>query len=157
VVGATKVFSPKLILGLGAGVFRQIDETKVFPFVIVNWQIDDKWRLTNPLRAGPAGGAGLELAYALDANWELAGGGTYREYRFRLKDDGPVPGGIGENRGIPLFARLSRKLGQKGRVDLYAGAVVGGRLEVTSADGNTTISSDYRAAPLFGLTAAMDF
>ena len=157
VVGATKVFSPKLILGLGAGVFRQIDETKVFPFVIVNWQIDDNWRLTNPLRAGPAGGAGLELAYALDANWELAGGGTYREYRFRLKDDGPVPGGIGENRGIPLFARLSRKIGPKGRVDLYAGAVVGGRLEVTSADGNTTTSSDYRAAPLFGLTAALDF
>ena len=157
VVGVTKVFSPTLVLGVGAGVFRQIDETKVFPFVIVRWQIDDRWRIGNPVQAGPAGGAGLELAYALDANWELAGGGTYREYRFRLKDDGPVPGGIGENKGIPLFARLSRKIGQKGRVDLYAGAVVGGRLEVTSADGNTTISSDYRAAPLFGLTAALDF
>jgi len=157
VVGVTKVFSPKLVLGLGAGVFRQIDETKVFPFLIVNWQIDDKWRLTNPLRAGPAGGAGLELAYAIDANWELAGGGTYREYRFRLRDDGPVPDGIGQNRGIPLFARLSRTLGPKGRVDLYAGAVVGGRLEVTSADGNATSSSDYRTAPLFGITAALDF
>ena len=157
VVGVTKVFSPKLILGLGAGVFRQIDETKVFPFVIVRWQIDDRWRLGNPVQAGPAGGAGLELAYALDANWELAGGGTYREYRFRLKNDGPVPGGIGENRGIPVFARLSRKLGANGRVDLYAGAVLGGRLEVTSADGNKTTSSYYGAAPLLGITVAMDF
>ena len=157
VIGVTKVFSPTLVLGLGAGVFRQIDETKVFPFVIVSWQIDDKWRLSNPLQAGPAGGAGLELAYAIDANWELAGGGTYREYRFRLRDDGPVPDGIGQNRGIPLFARLSRKLGPKGRIDLYAGAVVGGRLEVTNAAGNATTSSDYHTAPLLGITAALDF
>jgi hypothetical protein len=157
VVGATKVFSPTLVLGLGAGVFRQIDKTRVFPFVIINWQIDDKWRLSNPLRAGPAGGAGLELVYALEANWELAGGGTYREYRFRLRDDGPVPDGIGQNRGIPLFAKLSRKLGPKGRIDLYAGAVVGGQLEVANAAGNTIASSDYRTEPLFGITAALDF
>ena len=157
VVGATKVFSPKLILGLGAGVFRQIDETRVFPFLIVNWQIDDKWRLTNPLRAGPAGGAGLELAYAINDNWEAAGGGTYREYRFRLRGDGPTPDGIGQNKGIPLYARLSRKLGPKGRIDLYAGTVVGGKLEVNDASGGTVSSSDYKVAPLFGATVAMDF
>jgi hypothetical protein len=73
VIGVTKVFSPTLVLGLGAGVFRQIDETKVFPFIIINWQIDDKWRLSNPLPAGPAGG------------------GTFREYRYEgtvRQDDG---------------------------------------------------------------------
>jgi hypothetical protein len=157
VVGITKVFSPQLVLGLGAGIFRKIDENKVFPFVIVNWKLDDKWRLRNSLPAGPAGGAGLELAYALDDNWEIAGGGAYRDYRFRLRDDGPVPGGIGENRGIPLFARLTRKLGPQGRIDLVAGAVVGGRLEVTNASGSATTSSDYKTAPLLGLTAAFDF
>lgn len=157
VVGITKVFSPQLVLGLGAGIYRQIDENKVFPFVIVNWQLDDKWRVRNSLPAGPAGGAGLELAYAIDANWEIAGGGAYREYRFRLRDDGPVSGGIGENRGIPLFARLTRKLGPQGRIDFVAGAIVGGRLEVTNASGNATTSSDYKTAPLLGLTAAFDF
>jgi hypothetical protein len=157
VLGVTKVFSPTLVLGAGAGVYRQIDKNKVFPFLIVNWQIDDKWRLRNPAQAGPAGGAGLELAYALDPKWELAGGGTYREYRFRLRDDGPVPGGIGENRGIPLYARLSRKLGAQGSVDFYFGAVVGGRIEVTNAGGNATTTTDYRTAPLLGITATLDF
>jgi hypothetical protein len=142
VVGVTKVFSPQLVLGLGAGIFRQIDENKVFPFVIVNWQLDDRWRLRNSLPAGPAGGAGLELAYAIDGNWEIAGGGAYREYRFRLRDDGPVPGGIGENRGIPLFARLTRKLGPQGRIDLSL-AVVGGRLK-RRTQGSATTSSDYK-------------
>ncbi len=157
VVGATKFFSRGLVLGLGAGVFRQIDETKVFPFVIVNWQIDDKWKLANPFRAGPAGGAGLELVYAIDDNWEAAGGGTYRQYRFRLKDSGPNANGIGQNQAIPLFARLTRKLGPRGHLDLYAGAAVAGTLKLQDPNGNTLVSSDYNAAPFVALTLAGEF
>jgi hypothetical protein len=157
VVGATRIFSRDRIVGLGAGVFRQIDETKVFPFVIVNWRIDDRWKLANPLPAGPAGGAGLELVYAIDDHWELAGGGTYREYRFRLKSSGPNANGIGQNQGIPLFARLTRKLGPNGRLDLYAGATVAGTLKLRDPDGNTLVSSDYNAAPFVALTLAGEF
>ena len=109
--GDEGVFARRSCSALGAGIVRQIDETKVFPFLIVHWQIDDKWLLSNPFRAGPAGGAGLELSYALDDNWELAGGGAYRSYRFRLKENGPTPNGVGENRFVPLFARVTRKFG----------------------------------------------
>ena len=155
--GITKVFSPKLILGIGAGVYRQVDDTQVFPVIIVRWQIDDKWLLRNSLAAGPAGGPGVELAYAINDTWEIAGGGAYREYRFRLNDDGPVPGGVGENRGFPLFARLSAKLGKTGRLDFVAGAIVGGELKLFDRNGNTLASSDYKAAPLLGITAKLDF
>ena len=55
---ASKVFSPRLTLGLGAAVFHRIDETEVFPFPVIDWQIDDRWKLMNPFEAGPAGGAG---------------------------------------------------------------------------------------------------
>ena len=48
----TRIFSPDLVFGVGAGVFRQIDETKVFPFLVVNWKITDRLRLGNPLQAG---------------------------------------------------------------------------------------------------------
>ncbi|HSQ99751.1 MAG TPA: hypothetical protein VLM36_07525 [Sphingomicrobium sp.] len=157
VVGATKVFSRELVLGLGAGIFRQIDNNKVFPFLIVNWQIDDKWKLTNPFRAGPAGGAGLELVYRIDDQWEAAGGGTYRDYRFRLKDSGPNANGIGQNQGVPLFARLSRTLAPKVRLDLYAGAVVGGTLKLRDPSGNTRVAQDYGAAPFLALTVAGEF
>jgi hypothetical protein len=157
IVGATKVYSKDLVIGLGAGVFHQIDETKVFPFLIVNWQIDDKWKLANPFRAGPAGGAGLELVYALADNWEAAGGGTYRDYRFRLRSSGPYPDGIGQNQGIPLFARVTRKFGATGRLDLYAGATVAGTLKVRDSNGNTLVSSDYNAAPFIALTLAGEF
>lgn len=152
IISATRIFSPQLILGAGVGVFRQIDETKVFPFLIVQWQIDERWRLSNPFRAGPAGGAGLELAYAIDDNWEISGGGAYRSFRFRLADTGFAPNGIGEHRFFPLFVRATRKFGPATRLDVYAGASLGGRISVDNAQGAEVGSDDYKAAPVIGLT-----
>ncbi len=157
VFGVTKVFSPTLVVGVGLGVFRQIDDTKYFPFLIVNWQINDKLRLSNPLPAGPAGGAGLELVYALDSGWELAGGAAYRDYRFRLNKDGPAPDGLGRNTGVPVFARLTRKFGPAGRVDFYAGLVADGKLRLLDTNGETLRSVDYGTAPLFGITGSYSF
>jgi hypothetical protein len=157
VVSATRIFSPDLVVGLGAGVFRQIDDTKVFPFLVVNWKITDRLRLNNPLQAGPAGGAGLELAYTLGDGWEMGVGGSYRSYRFRLKSDGPVPGGIGENRFFPAFARLSYAFGVATRLDLYAAAFLNGELNVMRADGSDLYSDKYNAAPAVGLALSHRF
>lgn len=157
VFGVTKVFSPTLVMGFGLGVFRQIDDTKYFPFVIVNWQIDDKLRLTNPLPAGPAGGAGLELAYAFDSGWELAAGAAYRDYRFRLNEDAAAPDGLGRNTGIPVFARLTRRFGPAARIDFYAGLVADGKLRLLDDNGTTLRTADYGTAPLFGITGSFRF
>ncbi len=154
---ATKVFSPNLVLGLGAGVFRKIDETKVIPFAIVRWQINERWRLGNPFPAGPAGGAGLELVYAPDDRWEFAAGGTKRSTRFRLDSDGMAPGGIGDNRAYPLFARVTRNIDTKSNVDFYAGIAVGGRLRVIDTHGVTVAKDDYATAPFVGLTLTHRF
>jgi hypothetical protein len=157
VLGATKFFSPTLFVGLGLGAFRQIDSNKYFPFVIVNWQITDEWRLSNPLRAGPAGGAGLELSYVWSQGWEAGVGAAYREYRFRLSSDGPTPNGIGQNQGVPVFARVTRSFGPTGQVDLFAGMVTGGKLQVDNAAGSTVQSSGYGSAPLIALTGTIKF
>ena len=154
IVSATKVWSPDLVLGIGAGIIRQIDETKVFPFLIVHWQINDRWRLANPFRAGPSGGAGLELTYSIDDNWEAAAGGAYRSYRFQLKDTGVAPNGVGENRFVPIFARVTRKLGKQTQLDFYAGVAVSGRLSVDNSSGNGVAQDDYKTAPALGVTLA---
>ena len=157
VFGATQYFSPTLVLGVGAGVFRQIDKTRIFPLLIVHWQIDDDWRVSNPFQAGPAGGAGLEIVRSLGAQWELAAGASFRDYRFRLRNDGPVPEGIGRNQGVPAFARLTRRLGAQGHVDLYAGAVTAGKLRVLDAHGATLSSQSYHPAPLLAASATLTF
>jgi hypothetical protein len=151
VLVASRRFSPTLTLGAGAAVFRQLDETKTFPFIAIDWKINDQWTLTNPLPAGPMGGAGLELTYEPGNGWEAGFGGAYRSYQFRLDRNGPVPDGIGEQRFIPLFVRLSRDFGATS-VDLYAAALVNGRLTVKNANGIELASEDYGTAPALGLS-----
>ncbi|MCD8537960.1 MAG: DUF6268 family outer membrane beta-barrel protein [Burkholderiaceae bacterium] len=153
----THTISPSLTLGLGAGVFRQIDENRVFPFIAVNWRINDQWTLSNPLPAGPAGGAGLELSYKVDDQWTLGAGGAYRSYRFRLNSNGPYAGGIGQNRLIPLFARVSYQFLPGTRIDLYGVASTGGNVQAQSADGSQTWNSDYNTGLGLGLNLSHRF
>lgn len=153
VMSVARTFSKDLTLGVGAGVFRQIDQTKVFPYLLVNWNITDKLRLGNSLPAGPAGGAGLELAYALTERWTIAGGGAYRTYRFRLNENSPVANGIGQNSFIPVFARLSYALDPTSRIDLYAAATTAGRLSATDTFGTTQLSTNYQT----GFALALSF
>jgi hypothetical protein len=157
VISATKTIGPDLSLGLGAGAFRQIERWRVFPFLSVRWRIDDRWTLSNPLRTGPAGPGGLELSYTFDGGWEAAAGGAYRSYRFRLDEGGPVPDGIGEIRGIPLFARLSRTWRRGWKADLYAGVVLGGKLSLENDRGERIASTSFDPAPLASLIVTRKF
>lgn len=152
VVAVTRDFSPTLSIGVGAAVFRQIYETQTFPFLAVDWQIDRHWKLTNPFAAGPTGPAGLELSYTFDDGWEAGFGGSYRSYAFRLDRNGPVPDGIGEQRFIPVFLRLSRNLGTRAQVDVYAAGLANGRLNVKNRNADDLVAEDYSLAPTLALT-----
>lgn len=149
---ASKVFSPTLTLGVGAAAYRQLYQTKVFPFIAVDWQISDQWSLSNPLPAGPAGGAGLELVYEPREGWEFGFGGAYRSTTFRLKGDGSAPGNIGEQTAIPLFLRISHDFSARTRLDFYAIALVNGKLTVNNPSGDEIVSEDYRTAPALALS-----
>ena len=158
IVSASKTIGRDLTLGLGAGAFRQIARWRAFPYLFIRWRINDRWRLSNPLRVGPAGPAGLELAYSPDGTWEAAVGGAYRSYRFRLDEDGAVPGGIGEVRGIPVLARLSRSWRSSGwKADLYGGVAPGGRLALEDAGGNGIRSVSFDPMPLAALVVSRKF
>jgi hypothetical protein len=147
----TKKYSDNLTIGLGTGVFRQIDKTKIFPYLLINWKITDKWTLNNPLPAGPSGGAGLELSYALADKWSVAGGAAYRSYRFRLSNSNYTPNGIGQNSFIPIFTRLSYSIDKGSSANLYLAANTGGKLSVTNVSGATAYNSGYST----GIAAAL--
>lgn len=157
VASASKVFSPDLVVGLGVSVFRRIDKTQALPFLIVNWKINDKWRVNNPFAAGPAGGAGLEVVYSPDDQWEYAEGLSYRSYRFRLAQDAATPDGIGENSFIPLFLRISRKFSKDLRLDLYGAITTDGKLSVDHSDGSGRYSDNYKTGPALGATLQYAF
>ena len=157
IVSATKRFDNGNRLGFGMGAFDRIEETSVFPFLLVDWRISDRWRLMNPLPAGPTGPAGLELEYRLDSGWNVGVGAAWRNARFRLSHDGPVPDGIGEERGVPVFLRASRTLGAQMSLNLYAGLVTAGQLRVEDSSGTEVKRVDFDTAPLVGATLSARF
>jgi hypothetical protein len=151
VVSVAKVVSPRLVLGGGASVSRQFYNVKTSPFVIINWRITDRLRVANAAGASPLGGAGVEMRYAVTPDWEVAGGGVYRSDRFRLDARGRYAGQVGEAAGIPLLARISRRLDARSAVSVYAGAVIDGSLKIRDSDGREIVSDAYRPAPLVAL------
>jgi hypothetical protein len=152
-------FNPRLTLGIGAGAYREIEQTQIFPFVTVYWQITDRVRLTNPLRSGPSGAAGLELAYAYkpDRQVEFAFGGAWRSFRFRLNDEGASPKGIGEVDLIPLWGRATFNLSSQIGLDLYAGYAFDGTLRLEDSDGNLIDETDQDPAPFAALVLRATF
>lgn len=157
IASATKVYADGDRLGFGLGVFDRIDETDVFPLVIVDWKLSDRWRLVNPLPAGPTGPAGLELDYRFDGGWNLGVGVARRTTRFRLSATGPVANGVGEERGVPVFLRATGNLGPGVRLNVYAGVVTAGQLRLEDGSGTVLRQVDFDTAPLFGATLSARF
>lgn len=154
----TKIVAPDKRIGLGVGVYSEIEKTQAYPFLVVDWKIDDRWRIANALPASPAGGAGLEAIYTIGPKWEAAGGASYRSYRFRLDESGPYPNGIGVSRFVPVFARLTYSWDARTRADLYAGASVAGKLQARSSSDAEIVSVDYSGVgAVFALTVSSRF
>ena len=156
-VSGTKRFDDGNRLGLGVGVFDHIEKTNVFPFLVVDWRLGDRWRVINPLPSGPTGPAGLELDYEFDGGWTAGVGAAYRLVRFRLSDTGPTPNGVGEERGVPIFVRVTRKFTDQMALHLYGGVVTGGELRLENSSGGLLSKDDFDTAPLFGATFVGQF
>lgn len=156
-IGATYMASRNLVIGIGAGIFYRLEETAVFPTLIVSWKITDRLHLRNTFRTSPAGPAGLELGYILDKNWELSVGGGYRSFRFRLDKNGPLPNGIGQSNMVPVYACLTRNIGKNFNIDLYGGAAFSGKLRLEDRNGHRIDSVKYNTAPLAGFTLSALF
>ncbi len=152
----TREFSDKLTLGLGAGVFTGLEETRGFPFLAIRWEFAPGWTLQNPLRPGPAGPAGLEIAYATDT-WDFGVGATYRSYRFRLADDGAAPNGIGEYTTVPFFVRASRPITSNLTINLYGGILFGGSIDLENSNGGNLAESDFDPAPILAFSLSGRF
>jgi hypothetical protein len=152
VLTAAYAVRPGLMVGAGTGIFERLDQSEVFPYLVIDWKIDDRLRLTNPFRAGPVGPAGLELVYTPDDTLEMGVGGAYRSYRFRLDDSSAVADGIGEVDFWAPFLRVGWRLGNHYRLDINGGALVGGSIAIEDENGNDLGDTGYDTAPFIGVT-----
>ncbi|MBC2711901.1 MAG: hypothetical protein HGJ94_13205 [Desulfosarcina sp.] len=152
VVSAAYTFGSNLMLGLGTGIFERLDQTEAFPFVVIDWKINDRMRLVNPFPAGPVGPAGLELVYTPGDTVEIGIGGAYRSYRFRLDDSSVVADGIGQVDFWASFVRVGWRLGKHYQFDINGGALFGGSITIEDENANELGETDYDTAPFIGMT-----
>jgi hypothetical protein len=158
VAAVTYSSAPRQMIGLGASVFNGLEKARVYPILLIDWQLNDSLRLANPLTAGPTGPAGLESVYALGGGWELAAGGAYRSLRFRLDRDLSVaPSGVGEYSGVIGFGRLPYRFSPNVSLDLHAGGVFRANVTLANASGNTLVSEDAKNAPIAALSFRAKF
>lgn len=152
-------FSETLTLGPAFGAYTEIgsDDLDVFPAILVDWQITDRARLTTGPTVGATQGPGLAFDYAVTEDLRLGVAGRFENIRFRLNDDGPAPGGIGQDRSFPVVFTLDYTPFPGSRLAAFAGAEFGGELRLEDASGAVVETRDYDPAPILGVAFRIGF
>lgn len=158
IAGASYRVSERLTLGPGLGISSELeDDMSIFPLLIVDWEITDNLRLETGGHTAAMGGPGLQLRWTYSPAWEFAIGGRYEKRRFRLDDTGVAPGGVGEDKAVPVYGFARFSLSKDAELMVLAGARVAGSLRVENAAGQGISESDLSTAPFFGGSVRLRF
>lgn len=157
-VGASYRFSDELVLGAGMGGMTQIeDKVQWFPVIVLDWEFLDGVRLTSRTAASTVGRTGLEVVFDAGRDWEVAVGAAHEKRRFRLDDGGDFSGGVGEDVGWPIWARVTYKPNPDLELTLYGGVIADGNYGVDDDGGHQLYYKDYDPAGLIGFSATIQF
>jgi hypothetical protein len=150
--------SETLTLGPGIGVFSRLEDgTKVFPFLAIDWNINDRWSLSTGRGLASSQGPGLTLSYKLNDDWSFGLAGRYEDVEFRLDDKGVAPGGLGRDQSFPLILNAELTPNPKMKFSFFAGMEFGGKLKLKNALDIVVEESKYDPAPIFGGTFEFRF
>ena len=156
--GVSYRFSDRLTIGPGIGAFTQLeDSATVFPVLIINWKITDKFTLETGGGQAATLGPGLTLSYRPTPKLRIAVGGRFEKLRFRLEKDGTVADGIGEDSSFPIFASCTYNINRKAVVSLVGGVETGGELRLEDSTGQAILEESYDPGIFSGMTFRMRF
>jgi hypothetical protein len=156
--GASYRFNEKLTMGPGFGVSGQLeDDTRFFPFLIIDWKITDRLNLGTGGGTAASAGPGLALGYKLSKHWKLGLAARYERKRFRLDSNGLTPGGIGEDRNIPILGSIEYILYPGSYISGIFGYNFGGKYRLNNSHGGYVLENDYDDAPFVGVVASIVF
>lgn len=146
---ASKDFS----LGVLLGATTQLEDDIAYMIVpMLDWNFADAWKLHFGLVTAAAfPGIGPELSFRPADQWEIGVGAAYQRRRFRLDDHAPNRDGIGQEKSLPVYARVRFMPTPMTSIDLYGGATFMGELKVEEKGGDTLSDSSYDTAPIVGV------
>lgn len=150
--------SDSLVIGPGLGVFDRLEEsTRVFPLLVIDWDINERWNLSTGRGLAASQGPGLTLGYKASDAWTVGLSGRYEQIDFRLDEEGPAPGGVGRDEVFPLVLSADWQPNPGMGFSVFAGAEFGGSLELADQMGNTVATTDYDTTLILGGTFNLRF
>ena len=160
--GVSWRINEKFAIGAGFGAFTQLEDSglDVFPSLLIDWQISDRWRLATGTGLGASEAPELVLSYKINETLSLSLAGRYEEIRFRLDDDGVAPGGVGEDENFPLILNVQYEPNPNFAVSVFTGAKFDGKLTIENSSGNEIDRESYDmedTVAIFGLIARFRF
>lgn len=114
-------------LGVGVAYLNDIKEVRTIPYLTINWQLGERWRITNPFQAGFSSPAGLELRYEVSDEWQFGLGNSRRTQRFLTTLEGQQAAEVEEWVG---FGRVTWRPDDALTVNLFAGMYFDSELKV---------------------------
>lgn len=146
-------FSPELTLGAGLLGLTQLEGNALFiPIPLIDWKIDQNWRVSN-LRVPEANPfAALELVYDTQEALEFAVGGGWETRRFRLDE-----GGVGQDRGGAFYGRVTVRIAEQFRIDGLVGVTAFNQLKTIDTAGTTTASHSADSGLILGVFGSVRF
>lgn len=150
--GARYRLSENVTIGFGAGVRTRLEESAIFiPVVQLDWKINEQWSLSN------AGQTGLTLAYRPTQTWTFTASAAWEMRNFRLDEDGPLPGGVVEERRFPVAIGAIWRPAPRLSISGAIGAHFGQSFEVSDEDGDEVADVDADTTPFLALGVAYSF
>ena len=150
--------SEDLTIGPGIGVFSRLENgTRVFPILVIDWNISERWNLSTGRGLASSQGPGLNLSYKLNEAWSLGVAARYENVEFRLDDKGTAPGGVGRDQSMPLVAMANWNPNKVFGLSVFAGIELNGELRLKNALDEVVGESDYDPAAVFGVTFELRF
>jgi len=157
--GVSWQLSDRLRIGPAFGAFSKLEGSgaEAFPALIVDWKITDRWTLSTGSGVAATQGPGLRLSYTYSDALDLGIGVRLEQAEFRLDDSGLAPGGVGEDRSIPVVLSVDYKPNPGFALSAFAGAAFEGELTVEDADGTGVSTQSYDTAPVGGVSLRLRF
>jgi hypothetical protein len=150
--------SETLTVGPGIGVFSRLeDSARIFPILVIDWDISERWNLSTGRGLAASQGPGLTLSYSIARSWSLGLTGRYEIIEFRLDENGPTPGGVGRDESIPMVVSAIWKPNPSVKLAVFAGMELNGTLKLKNALGELVDESSYDPALLFGASFGFHF
>ncbi len=155
IAGFRYAFDESFSLGLSLYVSSRLeDDVIVIPIPIIEWQIDEKWRLASETQIDSVL---YVLSYQATDHWNLGLGAGFYSQRFRLDENGPVPSGLADVQRVLVAGRAVYEPNSNIEVALTGGYVVFHDIELLTAGGGHISSDEVKPSPYLGVSVGFTF